>query len=110
MQELGTNRAELKVESPIYFATDFLAPLLVLQGGSDQNVHREHSDGMVAALRERGKKVEYYLFSQERHAISDVNDAQALDAVIEQFLARYLGGRAEPPTPAEEVRLDQAKQ
>jgi hypothetical protein len=34
----------------------------------------------------------------------------AFQAAAENFLAKYLGGRAEPPSPAEEKLLESVKQ
>lgn len=71
-------------------------PLLIAQGGQDPRVPRAESDRIVAALAGRGIPVTYLYFADEGHGLARPANRLALCAVAEAFLARHLGGRAEP--------------
>ena len=74
---------------------------MVVTGGNDPRVVKNESDQMVAAMRANGIPVAYVLFPDEGHGFARPENALAFNAVTEAFLARYLGGRAEPPGPGE---------
>jgi dipeptidyl aminopeptidase/acylaminoacyl peptidase len=63
---------------------------------------------MVAALRTGGIPVTYVLFPDEGHGFARPENAIACNALIEDFLARHLGGEAEPVTP-EQLAASTAK-
>jgi len=71
-------------------------PLLIAQGANDVRVNRGESDQIFAAMRERGLPVTYLLFPDEGHWLARPENRLAFHAVAEAFLARHLGGRAEP--------------
>ena len=62
---------------------------------------------MVAALRAGGIPVTYVLFPDEGHGVVRPENAIACNALIEEFLARHLGGAAEPIS-AEEMAVSTA--
>jgi dipeptidyl aminopeptidase/acylaminoacyl peptidase len=77
-------------------AANIRKPLLIAQGANDPRVKQAESDQMVAALRAGGIPVAYVLFPDERHGFARPENAIACNALIEDFLARRLGGEAEP--------------
>jgi dipeptidyl aminopeptidase/acylaminoacyl peptidase len=77
---------------------------------NDPRVNKAESDQIVAAMRKNSKDVEYYVFPDEGHGFARATNNMAFNAASENFLAKYLGGRAEPPSPAESKRLESVKQ
>ena len=91
----------LKERSPLFSAGNITKPLLIAQGANDPRVKQAESDQIVAAMRERGLPVEYLVFADEGHGFARPENNRKFIAAAEAFLARYLGGRAEPPSPEE---------
>ena len=50
---------------------------------------------IMAVMRENGKPVEYYVFPDEGHGFARQVNNMTFNAVTEEFLANYLGGRSE---------------
>lgn len=94
----------LDSRSPLYKADQIVCPLLIAQGANDPRVKQAESEQIVAALRERGKPVEYLLFEDEGHGFARPENRLKFYAAAERFLAKYLGGRAEE-TSAQETAL-----
>jgi dipeptidyl aminopeptidase/acylaminoacyl peptidase len=92
----------LRSRSPLYKADQIKAPLLIGQGANDPRVKQTESDQIVHAMRENGKTVEYIVFADEGHGFVRPENNLRFFAATEQFLARYLGGRAESPEPDED--------
>ncbi len=93
-----TEEAFLRSRSPFYHVDKIKVPVLVLQGDNDVRVPKSESDQIVEALRRAGKDVEYIVFKNEGHGLfSDANNLKQNEAT-DLFLARCLGGRAEPKT------------
>ena len=87
----------MKDQSPLYHAGSIRKPLLVAQGANDPAVKPSHqSDPMVAAVRRSGVPVTYLFFPDEGHGFARAPNDLVFHAVAEQFLAKCLGGRAEP--------------
>jgi dipeptidyl aminopeptidase/acylaminoacyl peptidase len=82
--------------SPVNHADRLTKPILIVQGGNDPAVRREHSDRMVEALTSLGKPVTYIFYPDEGHGILRSANALSVQAITEAFLARCLGGRLEP--------------
>jgi dipeptidyl aminopeptidase/acylaminoacyl peptidase len=89
-------REELLRRSPSEWVEVVERPLLVVHGANDMVVSRAESDRIVAELRRRGKQVTYLMFADEGHGLTKPSNVVAYCAVAEAFLARHLGGRAEP--------------
>lgn len=97
--DLRVGRAEedadfLKSRSPLFHVENITRPLLIAQGANDPRVVQAESEQMVAALREAGKPVEYMLFEDEGHGFARPENRLKFYAAAEEFLAKYLGGRA----------------
>ena len=89
-------RALLASRSPLGQAGEIRSPLLILHGENDPRIPATEPEAMVKRLRDAGKPVVYVTFPDEGHAIAKPRNAQAFAAIAELFLARTLGGRAEP--------------
>jgi dipeptidyl aminopeptidase/acylaminoacyl peptidase len=89
-------QALLKERSPLYKADQIKRPLLIGQGANDPRVNVKESEQIVDALKAKNIPVTYVVFPDEGHGFArPVNDI-AFNAVAENFLAKCLGGRAEP--------------
>ena len=95
----------LNSRSPITRVDAIRIPLLVAQGANDPRVKQAESEAIVAAVRKKGKDVEYLLFGDEGHGFARPENRMAFYASAEAFLAKHLGGRALAPTEAEAKKL-----
>jgi len=86
----------LKSISPLYKADEIVKPLLIGQGANDPRVKQAESDQIVGAMEKAGIPVTYVLFPDEGHGFHRPENNIAFNAITENFLAEYLGGRAEP--------------
>ena len=109
-KRMGDSEEELKAQSPLFKADQIKVPLLIGQGKNDPRVNKAESDQIVAAMRKNNKPVEYYVFPDEGHGFARPENRMAFNAASEEFLAKYLGGRFEPPSEAEKKLLDSVKQ
>jgi dipeptidyl aminopeptidase/acylaminoacyl peptidase len=109
-KRMGDNEEFLKSQSPLYKADQIKAPLLIGQGANDPRVNKAESDQIVAAMRKNNKPVEYFVFPDEGHGFARPENKMAFNAASEEFLAKYLGGRYEPPSEAEKKLLNSVKQ
>jgi dipeptidyl aminopeptidase/acylaminoacyl peptidase len=82
--------------SPLFKADAIKKPLLIGQGANDPRVNQAESDQIVKAMADKNIPVTYVLFPDEGHGFARPANNIAFNAVAEQFLAKYLGGRAEP--------------
>lgn len=88
---------DLMERSPINYIEQIQRPLLIVHGAKDPRVSVEHSDRLVAKLREKGIGVEYLLFPDEGHEIVKPKNRLKFARRLEKFLATHLGGRAIVP-------------
>jgi len=109
-KRMGDSEEFLKGQSPLFKAEQIKAPLLIGQGANDPRVNKAESDQIVAAMRKNGKPVEYYVFPDEGHGFARPTNNMAFNAATEEFLAKYLGGRSEPPTAEEKKLLESIRQ
>jgi dipeptidyl aminopeptidase/acylaminoacyl peptidase len=86
--------------SPLYSADKIRRPLLIGQGANDPRVNVAESQQIVDALKVRNIPVTYVVFPDEGHGFARPQNNIAFNAVTENFLAKCLGGRAEPIGPA----------
>lgn len=82
--------------SPLFKADQIKKPLLIGQGANDPRVNQAESDQIVKAMADKKIPVTYVLFPDEGHGFARPANNIAFTAVAEQFLAKNLGGRAEP--------------
>lgn len=89
--------AELnRLISPQYHADAIRAPLLIGQGQNDPRVTIANSDAMVKALRAAKREVVYVVYPDEGHGFARPENNLDFYGRVEEFLAKHLGGRAEP--------------
>ncbi|HUZ21205.1 MAG TPA: S9 family peptidase [Acidimicrobiales bacterium] len=82
--------------SPLSRAADITVPLIIAQGANDPRVKQAESEQIVAALVAAGVDHQYLLFSDEGHGFAKPENRLCFYSAAEEFLARHLGGRAEP--------------
>lgn len=93
---MDTEEEFLKSRSPLFFIDRIQKPLLIGQGANDPRVKQAESDQIVQAMRQAGKPVEYVLYPDEGHGFARPENRLHFYAIVEEFLAKYLGGRCEP--------------
>lgn len=89
-------RAELEKRSPLNFVEKIRRPLLIGQGANDPRVKQSEADQIVSAMEKHNIPVAYVLFPDEGHGFVRPENRLAFYAATEAFLARHLGGQAEP--------------
>src|SRR5437773_2198683 len=82
--------------SPLYHVDAIRAPLLIGQGKNDPRVTMANADAMVAALRKAKREVTYVVYPDEGHGFGRPENQFDFYGRGEEFLAKHLGGRAEP--------------
>ena len=82
--------------SPLYHVDAIRAPLLIGQGKNDPRVTMANADAMVAALRKAKREVTYVVYPDEGHGFARPENQLDFYGRVEEFLAKHLGGRAEP--------------
>lgn len=82
--------------SPLTLVDKITKPLLIGQGANDPRVKQAESDQIVAAMRKNKKEVRYIVYTDEGHGFARPENRLHFFAVTEEFLAKHLGGRAEP--------------
>lgn len=100
-ERVGDHRTEegrtlLESRSPINFVDSIKKPLLIGQGANDPRVKQSESDQIVEVMQKKNIPVTYVLFPDEGHGFARPDNNMAFNAVTENFLAKNLGGRAEP--------------
>ena len=86
----------LNQRSPLYRIDQITKPLLIGQGANDPRVKQSESDQIVKVMREKNKEVKYVLYPDEGHGFARPENRLHFYAIAEEFLAKHLGGRAEP--------------
>ncbi len=94
--DLETEKELLESRSPLTRADKITRPLLIGQGANDPRVKQAESDQIVAAVRKNGQEVQYVVYPDEGHGFARPENRLHFFAIAEQFLAKHLGGRAEP--------------
>ena len=90
---VGDVKAEpdfLKSRSPLFSADKIDIPLLIAQGANDPRVKQAESEQIVAALKARGKPVEYLLFPDEGHGFARPQNRLKFYDSAENFLLKHL--------------------
>jgi dipeptidyl aminopeptidase/acylaminoacyl peptidase len=88
--DVDTDAEDMRRRSPVTYADQITAPLLVLQGANDPRVPKGESDQIVARVQANGVEVEYAVFDDEGHGFtSRANDITAHSAIL-AFLLKHL--------------------
>ncbi|MBX7246285.1 MAG: S9 family peptidase [Candidatus Sumerlaeaceae bacterium] len=99
--KVETEEEFLKSRSPITKVDQIKVPLLIAQGANDPRVKQAEADQIVDAMRKKNIPVTYLLFPDEGHGFARPENRLKFYAAAEEFLAKVLGGRAEPPSAKE---------
>ncbi len=103
---VAEDKERLEAQSPLFFADNIEAPLLVIQGANDPRVKKAEADQIVVAMRELELPVKYIVAPDEGHGFAGEENRLAMFAAIEEFLAEHLGGRSQKSmAPEVEKRL-----
>jgi dipeptidyl aminopeptidase/acylaminoacyl peptidase len=94
--ETAAGREFLASRSPLTKVDQIRRPLLIGQGANDPRVKQAEADQIVAAMQAQRIPVTYALFPDEGHGFVRPPNRFAFYALTEAFLAKHLGGRAEP--------------
>lgn len=86
----------LDERSPLSRVDKIARPLLIGQGANDPRVKQAEADQIVQAMTAKKIPVTYVLYPDEGHGFARPANRISFNAVTEQFLAKHLGGRAEP--------------
>ncbi|MFV9914925.1 MAG: alpha/beta hydrolase family protein [Rickettsiales endosymbiont of Dermacentor nuttalli] len=70
-------------------------PLFIEQGANDPRVKREESDKIVKVMEEKNIPVIYALYEDKGHGFIKPVNKLFYYVLVEQFLQKVLGGRAE---------------
>jgi dipeptidyl aminopeptidase/acylaminoacyl peptidase len=85
-----TEEEFLKSRSPLFHADKIEIPLMIAQGANDPRVKQAESEQIVAALKARGKDVEYLLFPDEGHGFAKPANRLKFYGAAETFLLGHL--------------------
>ncbi len=88
--------ALLKARSPLHRAGAITKPMLIGHGANDVRCKVSESEQIVAAMAAKRIPVVFVVFPDEGHWFARPENDIAFKAIMETFLARHLGGRAEP--------------
>lgn len=89
-------RAFLRRRSPLHDVDKMIRPILIAHGATDPRVLEGESRQMALALDARRIETTYVLFPNEGHNFFQLANELSFFACVEGFLAKHLGGRAEP--------------
>jgi dipeptidyl aminopeptidase/acylaminoacyl peptidase len=82
--------------SPLFHVDAIKVPLMIGQGQNDPRVNVRESEQIVAAMRAKNLPVEYVVYADEGHGFARPQNRLDFYGRAENFLAKHLGGRAEP--------------
>ncbi|HEY4642450.1 MAG TPA: S9 family peptidase [Thermoanaerobaculia bacterium] len=82
--------------SPIFHMDQIKVPVLVEAGVNDPRVPIDEMEASVKAMRAAGRDVTFVVYPDEGHGIDRPENALDFFGRMEEFLAKCLGGRAEP--------------
>lgn len=85
-QQIGTETAKLKADSPRRHADGVRIPLLLVHGDKDPQVYYEQSKAMASALSAANKPYQFITLKDADHQIDKTADRVTLLTAVEQFL------------------------
>ena len=88
-----TEQHFLRERSPITYANNIKADLLIIQGANDPRVVKEESDQIVETVRHRGSYVEYMVFEDEGHGFTKYSNLIMALRRSSKFLTKRLSLR-----------------
>jgi dipeptidyl aminopeptidase/acylaminoacyl peptidase len=94
-QQLGTDVAKLKRDSPLQNAAQIDIPVLLVHGGKDWQVQADQSKAMAKALGRKSKDSKLVLIKGATHDLERRSDRVTLLTEVEAFLAANIGAAAQ---------------
>lgn len=94
--DVENDEAINKKISPLFHVDNVRAPLIIAQGANDPRVSIREAQQMVEALRAKKLPVTYVVYTDEGHGFARPNNRLDFYGRVDEFLAKQLGGRAEP--------------
>ncbi len=91
----------LRSRSPLFSAQATKRPVLVVAGAKDPRALVSETTQFVDSVRKAGKSADFLVFEDESSGLTRTSNRLKYYAAVEAFLAKHLGGRAEPPTQRE---------
>ncbi|MBO9667669.1 MAG: S9 family peptidase [Bdellovibrio sp.] len=89
-------RKLLKERSPLNHVDKIKTPLLILQGANDPRVKKAEADQIYNSMVAKKIPVEYVVFPDEGHGFVRALNNMGANALVEEFLGKYLKGRVQP--------------
>jgi dipeptidyl aminopeptidase/acylaminoacyl peptidase len=86
----------LESRSPLTRVEKISKPLLIGQGYNDPRVKFMEAEQIVSAMQSKNLPVTYVVYPDEGHGFQRPQNRTSFYAVAEAFLAKHLGGRAQP--------------
>jgi dipeptidyl aminopeptidase/acylaminoacyl peptidase len=87
-----TDAEDLRWRSPVTYADQITAPLLVVQGANDPRVPKAESDQIVERVRAKGVEVSYLVFDNEGHGFTNRSNDIKANSMVAEFLVDHLCG------------------
>jgi dipeptidyl aminopeptidase/acylaminoacyl peptidase len=88
--DLDKDAGKLRARSPLTYAGQIRAPLLVIQGANDPRVPKAESDQIVAEAKANGVDVSYLVFDDEGHGFTNRDNDIKAHTTIAEFLTGHL--------------------
>ena len=82
---------KLRAVSPVNFAGEIIAPVLIVQGKEDQRVPQEQAKRMIEALEAAGRKPESLFIAKLGHSYGDERQRTEIFNAVVTFLEKNLG-------------------
>ena len=92
--------------SPLFHADKIRVPLIIAQGANDPRVNIREATQMVEAMRAKKLPVTYIVYTDEGHGFARPNSRLDFYGRVDEFLAKYLGGRLEPWTEVKGANVE----
>lgn len=89
-KQVGDDFSELRKNSPVEFAKNFEAPVLLIHGTKDRNVKVQQSREMHQKLKRAGKDVEYLEIEDANHYLSNSKHRVQTFTAMDEFLSKHL--------------------
>jgi dipeptidyl aminopeptidase/acylaminoacyl peptidase len=88
--DVDADADDLRRRSPVAYADQITAPLLVIQGANDHRVPKAESDQIVAQVRANEVEAEYLVFDDEGHGFTNRDNDITAHSTILSFLLKHL--------------------
>jgi len=88
---LGTDKAELHAQSPVYNVDKLKAPVLIIHGKDDERAPFLHAEKLKTALEKNNKPYEWLIKDKEGHGFYNETNILEMNQRILVFLNRYIG-------------------